>query len=417
MKQNVNLISVMKELEQASLQRNQNVKVIDVRYLGESKLGEKTRNVFLVIEEQELTDGNKKIIEKYFDQDQKFLAANIVGDNLGLGINEEFVKDEKLDGTESTLIKELGELDKNGKASLEDVKKIAKKLGVKEENVMEKAEIDPKAKMHTTKDDVNVKQEVKTNEKVTDEYTMEQVLNVQDKDYAKIMIVYTDDLENPGNNTRFTLVGETRTGELEVIDTVEQRYGINPDKDIQAVNSDGTKVETKDARSIFHIKGKEEEEIAINYGETGTIDVSYLRTPRTENREGFSIPIETHNTRYTTEDVRTLGNIHKNTRVDDDVKIAKEDRDNEMNDNQAKELITDRNNNNDKFIETAVDNMVRENDKIYETYNRKELEEELKERLKQNPDRDPADIIAEMTEEKIREAEEQEQQKTLWNKQ
>ena len=420
MEQKVNLISIMQSLEKMSLQKKYNVKVIDVKYLGESKFPDKTRNIFLVLEEQELTDGKKVTIEKYFDENENLIAANVLNDRLGLALNPQFVKEENLDGDEKTLIKELSELNIKGKAGLRDVRKIAEKLNVKDEYVLEKCKINKNQNIPITKKDVNIKQEVKTNTKVTDEYTMEQVLNVQDKDYAEIMVVYTDDLENPGNNTKFTLMGETRSGELEVIDTVEQRYGRNPDKDIQEVNRDGTDIKTQDARSIFHIKGKEEEQIAINYGELGNIELSYVRTPRTENREGLSVPIETHNTRYTTYDVRELGNRAKNNRVNDDISRAKvQDKymDDEMTDEQRKEIITNIKNDDimydEKFIQVTVDNMLKENYKIYETCNRKALEKELLERLTKYPNTDAEEVIKDMTEEKNKEADEQE--KTKWN--
>ena len=166
---------------------------------------------------------------------------------------------------------------------------------------------------------ISTKQEIKTEQKVTDKDTMASLLNVQGKGYRKIAIVYSDKFKEAGNTTKFSFVGIKQDGSAEKIDTIEQAYGTNPTKNVHSVNRDGSKIEEEKVNSIFKIKGKTETQIAVDIGNMGTIEPSLVRTPAQDNEEAISIPIETSNIRPTTRETRELMNRNRNTRVKEEI--------------------------------------------------------------------------------------------------
>jgi len=158
---------------------------------------------------------------------------------------------------------------------------------------------------------ISTKQEIKTEQKVTDKDTMASLLNVQGKGYRKIAIVYSDKFKEAGNTTKFSFVGIKQDGSA---------YGTNPTKNVHSVNRDGSKIEEKKENSIFKIKGKTETQIAVYIGNMGTIEPSLVRTPAQDNEEAISIPIETSNIRPTTRETRKFMNRNRNTRVKEEIK-------------------------------------------------------------------------------------------------
>ena len=238
---------------------------------------------------------------------------------------------------------------------------------------------------------------------------MATLLKVQGKGYKKFQVVESDQLKE-GNSTRFSFVGikevekkDPKTGKIrkeevvEKIDTLEQRYGQSPSKGIDGLSADGSKLEEQKMQSIYQVKGDNENQVGVNIGSAGNLEVSYIRTPRQKNAEAISIPIETHSIRPTTRDVREFMNRNRNTdlteeseRIDQHRKAGCENISmTEINDNPYDDKHTHEEE-NETYIEIdatylykLADKILEKYEELGEVYNRDEIKEKLEEKVKE----------------------------------
>lgn len=326
-----------------------NIRVTSVKYIGTIDYNGEKKQIYLLEEQIEKEDGSTVNIERYYTEDGEFLGGNNNADQY-----DYIILDEKhLNETE--LLEELEELDKDGELDLneledERLEEIALTLGIDKEHIKAMSEIDadqliklkeeekePEDKTDANKNEVNeeketiskkqmekvsAKNEIATNQKVTDKITMAELLHVTDKGYKKFAIVYSDNFKDSGNTTRFSIVGIKEDGSAEKIDTLEQGYGKTPTKNIYSLNRDGSEIEEEQVNSIFKIKGRDEEQVGVRVGAMGTIEASLIRTPVQDNQKAVSIPIETRSVKPTTRETREYINKQKNRYVNDDIERA-----------------------------------------------------------------------------------------------
>ena len=260
---------------------------------------------------------------------------------------------------------------------------------------------------------ISTKQEIKTEQKVTDKDTMASLLNVQGKGYRKIAIVYSDKFKEAGNTTKFSFVGIKQDGSAEKIDTIEQAYGTNPTKNVHSVNRDGSKIEEKKENSIFKIKGKTETQIAVYIGNMGTIEPSLVRTPAQDNEEAISIPIETSNIRPTTRETRVFMNRNRNTRVKEEIKRIETHEELGCEDFSIKDIDDNPNNNthehqefSEEYLDKCASEILSRSETIPNTYNRSDVKAYLKKHLENdNETIDTENLINNVSEEMEQEAE------------
>lgn len=260
---------------------------------------------------------------------------------------------------------------------------------------------------------ISTKQEIKTEQKVTDKDTMASLLNVQGKGYRKIAIVYSDKFKEAGNTTKFSFVGIKQDGSAEKIDTIEQAYGTNPTKNVHSVNRDGSKIEEEKVNSIFKIKGKTETQIAVDIGNMGTIEPSLVRTPAQDNEEAISIPIETSNIRPTTRETRELMNRNRNTRVKEEIQRTEDHEKLGCEDFSIKDIDDNPNNNthehqefSEEYLDKCSSEILSESETIANTYNRSDVKAYVKRYLENgNETIDTEDLINNVSEEMEQEAE------------
>jgi len=379
-------------------------KVLDVKYLGsidwkDEITGEKSeKGIYLIIEQME-KDGELIKIEKYYTEDYEFLGGNNKGDLRDfILLKEEYAKNQKL-------LEKLNELDEEGILSLNDIEQerleeIAKTLGVNPKEIEKLAEIDKEQiedaeekieqkengkEVITEKEleKVSSKQEIEVNQKVTDNETMASLLNIQNKGYKKLAIIYSDKMEGT-SNTRFAVVGIKEDGSAEKIDSLEQRYGVNPTKEINSLNRDGSEIEAKQTQSIFSIKGENEKQISVRIGAMGTIETDLVRTPRQDNQKAISVPIENDNVRPTTRETRELMNQRRNPDVSQEVKRVESHKEIGCEDATLKDINDNPYDDTHKHIETIDEEYLKkcvekilENDEISSTYNHKDVETKI----------------------------------------
>ena len=390
-------------------------KVLNVKYLGTIEIDGEQKGIYLLIEQKEEKDGRLAEIEKYYTEDGEFLGADSNLDQFEfITLSEEYINK---DG----LLEQIESLDKEGILDLNEIEnerleELARELGIEPKDIEKYAEIDAEKEINdkdrtddeledegkeNEKDEndnkevlskkevekIPAKTEIKTNQKVTDKDTMASLLNVEGKGYVKIAVIYSEKLQDNGNTTRFSFVGIKADGSAEKIDTLEQAYGNNPTKNVQTMNRDGSEIEEDKVNSIFRIKGKDEEQLAVNIGQMGTIEPKFVRTPRQEGEKAISIPIETQNIRPTTRETREYMNRSRNTRVDDNIERVEEH--NKFNCNEVNVRNTNDNPNDDthnhnfnqEYINECVDKLL---EKYGDIYNRNDLNNKVMEYYEKN---------------------------------
>lgn len=421
-------------------------KVIDVKYLGQIDI---IGDTFLVIEQKQDENGNLIQIERYENEEGEVIGGNNKSDNYDFILLSEKYKEQQ------QVLEQLQTLDKQGVFDLQEIEqgrleKVAQALGIKTEELTRIAEMDAKQEMETkdkgrinkeTQDDkktilsqqelesIPARTEMDVNQKVTDTQTISSLLKVQGKGYKKIQVVDSDKLPD-GNSTRFSFVGIKEvekadgSGEkieiAEKIDTLEQRYGQNPSKEIDSLNRDGSRVEGKQVQSIYQIRGDNENQIGVNIGQGGTLEVSYIRTPRQNNAEAISIPIETNSVRTTSTEVREFINKNKNNDVLEESERIEQHRiagcqnitvkdinDNPYDDTHTHEQETQEQDTKLVIQRTYLDKLVDEilaNDEIASVYNRKDVEEKIIEYIEEKREIPEEDELIEQVESEMEEA-------------
>ena len=388
-----------------------NNKVLNVKYLGKIKWKEEIdgqtveteKDIFLLIEQKENENGDLIEVERYYTEDGEMIAGNNLGDGYkDLMLNEKYLEREDL-------LLNLKQLDEKGLLDLNEInqerlEQIAKALGIKVDDLKNVAEIntdkpisekEPEEKEQISKKEiekVSTKSEIDTSQKVTDQETMASLLHVEDRQYVKIAVVYSDKLNDNPNSTKFSFVGIKPDGSAEIIDTLEQRYGTTPTKSIYNINNDGTQIEEEQANSIFQIKGEEESQVAVKFGSSGTIETKYVRTPRENNQTAISIPIENEYEWPTSRETREFMDKKRNNSVNEETerikkigkhreKLGEDERkieiksidDNPDNNEVPKEVI-------DKKASIYAKEILK-NEEIAEVYNHADVEKRIKKTL------------------------------------
>ncbi len=406
------LRKIFNELDMRTYQKEFNNKVKNVKYLGNTNINVQEKEIYLVLEQFE-KNGELIEIEKYYTEDLELLAGNNKSDEYDyIILNEKFLDENQSEIEREELLEFLENVDKEGILDLskiedEKLEKIAKALGRKKEDIAKLSEIDleDEEEKNKEKDDdeldinqdelekVNVKSEIEIDERITDNKTMEQMLGVEDKGYKKIAIVYTDAIPNNPETTRFSMVGIKIDGTVEKIDSVEKRFGNNPNKELNVLSEDGEELEQKNANSIYQLEGNEEAQIALGIGEYGYIDVSYIRTHKYDNNENIGIPIETQNIRPTTREAQELMNENRNHEIREESIKAKEEIQKEQKqkiDDDAIKKIDDNNNQeisstftvDQEYVRMLAEEIKNENEELLEIYNTRDIENNLEEVIK-----------------------------------
>ena len=382
-------------------------KVLDVKYIGTIEIDGEPKDIYLLIEQKEEKDGSLAEIEKYYTEDGEFLGGDSNLDQF------DFITLKKEYADKVGLLKQLENLDKKGILDLNDIEnerleELARELGIDVKDIEKLAEIDAEKELdkwheeltneqieelqeediepgdeeyrrylldhglslpkEEVEEGISTKTEIKTGQKVTDKDTMASLLNVEDKGYVKIAVVYSDKLQDNGNTTRFSFVGIKADGSAEKIDTLEQYYGNNPTNNVQTMNRDGSKIEEDKVNSRFKIKGRDEEQLAVNIGQMGTIEPKFVRAPRQDGEKAMSIPIETKNIRPTTRETMKFMNRSRNTDISNNIKLAQEHEKIGCKEATVKDIDNDENNNTHEHGELSQEFLNRCTEILLEKY-------------------------------------------------
>ena len=355
------LYRIMKEIEEKENQNAQEYKkfkVQDVEYIGVVELTEEIngvetkiqKDVYRVIEEME--DGS--IVENYYDENKEFIAGRDKNGRMCLN-SQELYKD-------TNIMQQIENLREQPGVTLsqieENVEKIAKHLGMKKEQVLAMSEVDLEQEVENkgeeekedekivleddmegqeqskeeqreqneeTLNNISAKQEIDLNKRVDDLHTLGDILGVNSG--AKLIVVYSEAIEDNENTTKFSFIIKNPDGSLENADMLNQVGGKQSDKNVYEVNRDGSNVEKKSVQSSYAINSPIVKNglITARIGQMGYVEVGYGQIDKTSNKDAMTHELETNQTRYVKRDVQREFSERKGTdNIKENIKEIKE---------------------------------------------------------------------------------------------
>ena len=259
----------------------------------------------------EYLEALKEIDEKYFEtlklEDAEFELPEEL-EEQDLCLDSEQIEKEK-------------EKDKNkGKSTLEDIEELKE-----DEEVKSYSEIESKQNVF---DKITNKQEIDPNVKVTQTETLADMIpEVKQKGFVKIGVVYSEKVK--GGSGRFSFVGITQDGDIELIDGLQNIEGSTTGQTVTSINSrDGSVVEQEQVAGMVRLNrgvtNGQEEFLSLKVGQYGILEVDYVRADLSADKSNryFSAPIETQSIKPTTKEVREFMDKTKNTSLSDEQKRA-----------------------------------------------------------------------------------------------
>jgi len=400
----------------------------DIRYMGTitqiEKVGDvdtKTvKDIFMIIEE--LEDGTT--IQKFYDEN-----GNFVG-----GRNKEgkLLPAQNLIEKDVDYLDQIEDLEEKPGISLSEIEgkleKIAKKLGIKKEDIIAMSEVSLEQKIDenkkekeedkklTLEDDtekketeekdekekteqnkrilekMNAKQEIDLDKKIDDRHTLGDVLGVRNG--AKLIAVYSNAIENNSNTTRFSFVIQNADGSLENADMLNQVGGKDSDKNIYEVNRDGSQVTNKSVQTSYQIKSPIARNgvITARVGQMGYIEVGYGEIDPTSHRDALTQELETDHTYYTTYQVREEFS-HKNgtNNIRDDIDEIKEHEEHGCENITLEEADGDKTTghkhlDDEEYMASVIEQIKQYDENIEEIFTDAEIKEYLEKEKQNNPE-------------------------------
>lgn len=306
-------------------------KITNIRYIGNIELIELINKEPHLLEkdiyvcDEKIVDENGQEIDiiEYYTQDFESLAREDERYDSMI-LNEKYSKHPEV-------FDKLKELDEKGlidlnRENIEEVAKVAEYLNIDKESVENMSEIDLQRINDSSKSqklEANAKLTINANEKITTRDTMEAMLGVEGKGYKKIIVIDSKELQNSKSSAPFAIVGINDKNQMEEIDSLEQVYGTNPTRNINSISADGDEIEDEQSSSMYKIKGREDEQLSIGFGEYNTMKISLVRTSP-ETNESISIPIETNTIVHTEYEQKEFMDSSKNPKTTAETKRIEE---------------------------------------------------------------------------------------------
>lgn len=197
-------------------------------------------------------------------------------------------------------------------------------------------------------EDIRAYSTIKPQDRITDNQTFEDIAGIEGK-YEKIAIVSTNGASK--ENTKFCFVGITKEGMAEPIQELESREGIDTGHQIYSINRDGSDVRKQQTTAMFNLKNDMNQGFSITLGQYGTVEASYIRRSKSENKY-IGSPVETEHQRPTTTEVKEFMDKKRTTDTEMDEVAEKTEHSTEEVENGNTNINNiDNNPNNDKAIE------------------------------------------------------------------
>ena len=340
-----------------------NKKIENIKYIGNTELIQlinkeeyKLNKDIYVCEIRE--EGLEALIKEYYSEDFKMIArederyARLQENDNPIMLSPEYAKHPEI-------IQKLIELEKEGKLDLNKINEenlpkviqVAETLNIDKEDIQGLSEIDlqrlqkpENSNQITNEIQAKSKLSININEHVSTRDNMETLVKAEGENFVKIDVV---DL---GKGPQF--VGTKANGQMKELKSVKQKYGYRPNRKINTINSDGTKVEEEYAITMFEIEGREDEQLAIGVDSYNRIKTSLVRTSPDTN-ESVSIPIEaqTQTLKHTQGEIKQLMDSNRNQSITEETRRLKEEKEKECDPINVRDIDDDPTNNTHEHLE------------------------------------------------------------------
>lgn len=418
-----------KEIKDNLKEKNRLDTVInDVKYLGKIKFieeidGEKVeqeKEIYLLIEEK---DG--RILYKYYDENLQLIAYED-------SVFEELMAETKFEGKDQSFLKQIEELDKEGKSLSQiesELEEISDALGINLEEIDEIKELDLKQEINEKEDNeskvfnkdetshLDIKETTKLNQNIKGE-TLENKLGIKNitlpngqklTDGEKLAVVSTSSLNkavDSKNSQSYSFVVIRKNGEAVPIgDDVlvqDERSGINPITEDLTINNNGIVNEETNIASYRIVNGNRNEFIKISNDEFSGREIKYSEFSK-ENGKYVSTELETDRDIYVKNNVRQYLKDRTEGREKADNTIERA----EKHEGEEKDVtLVDNNPNNDSHVHISPEDYIPNTNMTWGEYANElgyrgegaveRAQEEFEKSLERNPSSDNKQII-EMT--------------------
>jgi len=308
-----NLYDIMQKLKESKA-------ADDVSYVGTISIEKKTPNGDVLVSKDVLaivdTLPNGSIIFKYYDEKQTLIA--------GRGLDGELFPGENYRYDDLAFLSEIDNFDESQAISLNELdnelSEVSKVLGISRDKILslsqteldkvigdeENPEIDldndsflnlsneeMSKQNDIALDNINSKQEIDLNKKIDDKLTLADVFGVPAD--SKLIVVYSDQIKDNSNTTRFSCIIKGADGSLEPASMLNQVGGKDSSKNIYESNRDGSKVDNKSVQSSYSIDSPliKDAILTIRIGQMGTIEVGYGQMDKTSHNDAITQKLET----------------------------------------------------------------------------------------------------------------------------
>lgn len=299
------------ELEEKANERNEKCKIVDIQYYKKitfDDIEQKEEPLYLIEEE---VDGE---IKRYLQAGDTVIAD--------IGEDNTVCMRDGLDNKSTDILIQLRDVEPislKGLEKREQSKKTVKNKEEKQSQELEEGQVQEEKMDSTTSSFIA---EIKLNERITETKTFADLVpEVKEKQVEKVKVRRI-------GMVGFEFYGEGKNGEYIPLESLKQVEGTNPTKEINEVNTDGSKVEKNQVYSMFQLQhgtneqnGDEGFTIDLENG-TGIPEVKYYR--RSRDNEYTSVPVNLKNTnqKWTELEVREYAEKRRNPGVSDNIKRA-----------------------------------------------------------------------------------------------
>lgn len=300
------------ELEEKANERNEKCKIVDIQYYKKitfDDIEQKEEPLYLIEEE---VDGE---IKRYLQAGDTVIAD--------IGEDNTVCMRDGLDNKSTDILIQLRDVEPISLKELEKREQSKKTVKNKEEEKqlqeLEEGQVEEESLDSMTSSFIA---EIKLNERITETKTFADLVpEVKEKQVEKVKVRRI-------GMVSFEFYGEGKNGEYIPLESLKQVEGTNPTKEINEVNTDGSKVEKNQVYSMFQLQhgtneqnGDEGFTIDLENG-TGIPEVKYYR--RSRDNEYTSVPVNLKNTnqKWTELEVREYAEKRRNPGVSDNIKRA-----------------------------------------------------------------------------------------------
>ena len=370
------------------------------------------KDIFKVIEK---TKEDGSIVVNYYDGEMNFLG--------GKNRDGKMYPSEETIEKDIDIIKQIENLENAPGISFneldEKLEEIAKEIGISKEELIA-SPVDLNQKIRKEKEDdeivleedkekdkednknedqldkIKAKQEIDLNKKVDDRHTLGDVLGIESS--SKLVAVYSNNIKNNKNTTRFSFIIKRPDGTLEKAENLNQIGGKHSDRNVYEMNRDGSNVSKQNVESSFEINSPIVKNgiLTARIGQMGYIDIGYGQMDKTHRRDALTQAVETERTYHTTYRVREEFSAKQGTEnIKENIKEIKEHEEHGCNDMTIDEVDGNENTGHKHFDEN--DNIIEEikqyDENIGEVFTDKEIKEYLEKQSKKYSNKNFDEIV------------------------